>query len=412
MALPPPALERPTGVSRWWGPIWRVVLVITLGLLAFVIVWGEAIGSLEAVGGSLDDLNGPIILDLVLGALAMALYPLRHRRPLLIVGIIVALSALSSLASAAAVFGIISLATRRRRGEIGIIAGVLVASILVNVKLFPFPGSPPWWGLLLIAGALAAVLILIGLYIGGGRQLLEVQQNQAEQIQREHSLRLEAARMTERTHVAREMHDALAHRLSLVTLHAGALEYRTDLPPEQIKSTAGIVRENARLAANDLREVLEVLRAPQGTDIAERVRPPGSILEGIEVLMQDSRDVGNPATLAIENTVGDDIDRLPTTIGHTLYRIIQEGLTNARKHAPGESIVVNISGIRGHRLSASLTNPVPTTTAPITTPNTDPTDIGFGLTGLRERVRLAGGSLTTRERDGSFTLEAWLPLTT
>ncbi|RMB58941.1 sensor histidine kinase [Tessaracoccus antarcticus] len=404
MSPPTPAARHHVRASRLWGTLWRMMLMVVLGLVVFVFVWLDTEASLVAAGGSLDDLGGFMVLDVLLGLASFALYPLRHRRPLLTVGIIVGLSALSSLAAPAAALAIISLSTRRQRGEIIAISVVFLAAGFANLLVLPFPDAPPWWAAALLAILVCAALVVTGLYIGGRRQLLQVLQERAEHAERTRTGDIERARMTERTRIAREMHDTLAHRLSLVSLHAGALEYRTNLSPEDARATAGVVRENARLAASDLRDVLGVLRDVDTADDNSTTRPPPSVLEALHLLVQDSHGAGNPTTLTIGDSVASAIDTLtPPTRAH-LQRVVQEALTNTRKHAPGEPTEVDLGGAPGQRLFIRVTNRLPPD------PSSGPAaPSGFGLTGLHERVRIAGGALRTRRTDDCFTLEAWFP---
>ncbi|MGV8845395.1 sensor histidine kinase [Tessaracoccus sp.] len=399
-------LRRRTRASRIWGLFWRMLLITVLGLVGFFAIWMDIDASLIAAGGSLEDHAGLLVLDLLLGAAAIALYPLRRRKPLLVVGLMVACTSLSSLALPAAALGIISLSTRRRRGEMAGVSVIFLVSMLVNLLSFPVSEPLAWWLTMLLAAGLCAALLLIGLYIGGRRQLVEVLRDRAEQTQREHAADMDRARMAERTRIAREMHDALAHRLSLVSLHAGALEYRTDLSPEDVRVTAGIVRENARLASTDLREVLGVLRDLDDASARDTTRPPVSPIDAVEDLVQDSRGAGNPTSLAIDARTRASLDTLPIPVQAHLRRVVQEALTNTRKHAPGEPTQVHLGGVAGERLSVRVINRLPSV------PTTDdPLPSGFGLTGLHERVRISGGELRTSRSNGSFVLEAWFPWT-
>ena len=121
------------------------------------------------------------------------------------------------------------------------------------------------------------------------------------------------------------MHDVLAHRISLLSLHAGALEYRPDAPPAEIEATAGVVREAAAAALEELRDVIGVLREGRG-----EARPPQPTLAELPALIEESRAAGD----ADRGGAGPARRRV-RLVGRTAYRIVQEGLTNARKHAPG-----------------------------------------------------------------------------
>ncbi|MDO5736519.1 MAG: histidine kinase [Propionibacteriaceae bacterium] len=398
-----PSQRRGPRIARLWGPLWRTTLVASLGFVGFIVVWMDIDTALVAGGGSLEEFAGLLVLDLLLGVTAIALYPLRHRKPLLVTVIIVAVTAVSSLAFPAAALAVVSLSTRRRRGEIITISVVFLTSAVVNLLTIHVPETPPLWLGMLMAAGLCALLVLTGLYIGGRRQLVSVLRERAESTEREHAAGIERARTAERTRIAREMHDALAHRLSLVSLHAGVLEYRTNLSPDDARTTAGIVRENAHLAARDLREVLGVLR--NDDDVLDTTRPAPSILDALDDLVEDNRAAGNPTTLVTGDSITSTIESLSPPIGRHVLRVVQESLTNARKHAPGEPTQVHLEGNRGERVMVRVTNRL-AADAPH-----GATTSGFGLTGLRERARIAGGDLQAGRRDEAFVLEAWFPWT-
>jgi signal transduction histidine kinase len=196
------------------------------------------------------------------------------------------------------------------------------------------------------------------------------------------------------------MHDVLAHRLSLLATYAGAIEYRPDAPPEQVARAAGVVRAGAHQALDELREVITVLREDDGDgDGAERPQPG---LADLSRLVDESRDAG--ARIQLDDRVPDPA-ALPGAAGRTAYRVVQEGLTNARKHAPGEPVQVVIDGRPGGELLVEIRNPLVNGQA------TGPAigGSGTGLIGLTERVRLAGGELDHQAADGEFRLSARLP---
>jgi signal transduction histidine kinase len=205
------------------------------------------------------------------------------------------------------------------------------------------------------------------------------------------------ARTLERTKMAREMHDVLAHRLSLLATYAGALEYRPDSSPEKLAQAAGVIRTGVHQALDELREVISVLR---DADIDElpggRPQPTFADLKG---LVDESRDAGT--TIRYDETVV-AAESLPPATGRTAYRVVQEGLTNARKHAAGRPVRLEVKGQPGQTLEIVLTNPsgngVPLTPGS-----------GTGLVGLTERVHLAGGTLDHGRASGEFRLHASLP---
>jgi signal transduction histidine kinase len=207
------------------------------------------------------------------------------------------------------------------------------------------------------------------------------------------------ARDGERTRIAREMHDVLAHSISLISLHAGALEVRPDAPPHEISRAAGVVRASAHRALEDLREVIYVLRAePDGGD-GHRPQPTiGDVAE----LVGASRDAGT----AVEFDQRADAASLPIATGRNVYRIVQEALTNARKHAPLAAVQATIDGGPGDGLTVEVVS-----RRPIAQLGRDEIPgAGAGLVGLSERVELAGGRLEHgRTAAGDYRLWAWLP---
>lgn len=198
------------------------------------------------------------------------------------------------------------------------------------------------------------------------------------------------------------MHDVLAHRISLITMHSGLLSYREDLPDPERRAAVTAIDTNARAALTDLREVLGVLRDPEGTDPLR----PQSTLADLPELLEEARAAGTRVTLL---DGGLDLGTVPETTGRTAYRVIQEGLTNARKHAPGTSVEIILAGEPGHELTVRMSNPRAVGRSVSAAPPTS----GLGLLGLTERVELAGGRLEHGwTPDGYHRLTAWLPWST
>ena len=167
-----------------------------------------------------------------------------------------------------------------------------------------------------------------GLFIHFRRQLVLSLRDRATRAETEAQLRAEQAQQRARDEIAREMHDVLGHRLSLLSVHAGALEFRPDASAEEIARAAKVIRENAHQALQDLREVIGVLRAPVG-------ELPQPTLADVRQLVAESGRAGMRVSLRDE-TGGAAV---PDLVGRTAYRIVQEALTNARKHAPGAEVL-------------------------------------------------------------------------
>lgn len=407
MTTTEPLLRPPRRAARVWGTLWRMALALCVGIGALFISYSLALDTVDPTGPESLEVGARLLLDVMLGFVAIGLVPLRHRAPLLVAIVIIVMSVVSATATGAAALVLVSLATRRRWPEITV-AAVLFAAVTVLFDLaLPVREESPLWQLVLLAVVVTAILVVAGMYIGGRRQLLVSLQDQADSALREQHAQRDQARLSERARIAREMHDVLAHRLSLVALHAGVLESRPDLSAAQRASTVGIVRENAHLALGELRDVLGVLRDPAEADGAERTQPQPT-LAGLTDLLEQSRLAGTPATVVTDEAVASHLDELADATSRHLYRFIQEGLTNARKHAPGQAVAVRLGGEPGDRVTLRLENALG---AGVVDAAGGPPPSGLGLTGLRERARLAGGELTAGVAQGSFTVQAWLPWT-
>jgi signal transduction histidine kinase len=200
------------------------------------------------------------------------------------------------------------------------------------------------------------------------------------------------------------MHDVLAHRLSLLSVHAGALEFRPDAPAADIQRAAGVIRESAHQALEDLQVVLGVLRSPSGAGVTE---PPQPTLADVRTLVEEARAAGMDVGLdeRITGTAEGAGTAAATGItGRTAYRIVQEGLTNARKHGRSAPVRVTLRGGPREGLSVDLRNRAPHGGPASAIPGT-----GQGLIGLTERAALAGGTVAYGRSEDDFLLQAWLP---
>src|SRR3954470_861698 len=288
---------------------------------------------------------------------------------------------------------ILALAIRRRGRELWISAGVgLVISVFGGIR-DPATSSAALSNLLTMGLAMA-----VGAFIGARRDLVASLRGRAEQAEAELALRSDQARLAERTRIAREMHDVLAHRISLIGLHAGGLEVRPDAGPEVVERSAALIRQTARSALEDLRGVLGVLRADTsagGTDLA-----PQPQLSDVPRLVASSSAAGVGVTL---------IDELPDiqigeVTGRTVYRVVQEALTNVHKHARDAATRVLLTGGPGEGLAVEVVN-----VRPVAAETLLP-GAGVGLVGLRERVELAGGTLGAGPPPaGGGQVRAWFP---
>ncbi|MEU6880478.1 histidine kinase [Streptomyces sp. NPDC046712] len=335
--------------------------------------------------------------DQVVGAVACCALWLRRRWP---VGLAVALSLVSVVAPVAGgafLVSLFSVAVRRPFREVAWIGALAVACTTAQVFVRPDPSTGAPLGI-----AIGFILVLLmtawGMLVRSRRQLVEALRERARRAEAEAELRAEQAQRLAREAIAREMHDVLAHRLTLLSVHAGALEFRPDAPPEQVARAAGVIRDSAHEALQDLRQIIGVLRAPGEGGEGDRPQPT---LATLDALVAESREAGTKVVL--DSTI-DDPKAVPAATGRTVYRIAQEGLTNARKHAPGTEVTLTVRGRPGDGLTVEVHNPAPTGPVPHVPGS------GQGLIGLTERATLTGGRLDHGPApDGGFALHAWLP---
>ncbi len=301
---------------------------------------------------------------------------------------VAAISTVIITASGANLVATFNAAIRARGRDLAIVAGLMIAWSFTNPLLYPDSAYLPDVGASLL---LTGVALGWGLFVRARRQLVQSLRDQIDRTGDE-------ARAAERGRIAREMHDVLAHRLSLLSVHAGALEFRPDAPAEEIAAAAGVIRESARAALDELRGVIGVLREDGRETLTE---PPQPTLADLADLVEESRSAGMRISARIE--LGDAAT--PAAAGRTAYRIVQEGLTNARKHAPGAAVTLTVQA-PGDDLEVEIRS-----LAPVAVASGSPLPgAGTGLIGLTERVTLAGGRLEHGvDPDGAFVLRARLP---
>ncbi len=357
-------------------------------------------------------------LDVALGLLACVSLWWRRRYPVALALVMTVLSVVATSAIGAVLILIFTVALHRRWVWSVPVAGFnLVASIVYWLAWTD--GSQGWVLFLvsMVAGtAMLAAVVALGMFVRARRLLVASLRERAERAETEQARSAQAARLGERTRIAREMHDVLAHRISLVSMHAGALEYRPDAEPDEVATAAGVIRHNAHLALEDLRQVIGVLRSdpdlPDATDSDDPARPQPS-LASLDTLLAEARETG--ATVLADVDLPDGTDELPLTTSRTAYRVLQEGLTNARKHGRGGRVRVQVSGRPQDGVTVEVSNalrPAHGTPGDANDPGGFPGQVpgtGRGLVGLAERTMLAGGRMEHGVEGDRFRLRVWLP---
>ncbi|WP_238015303.1 histidine kinase [Dactylosporangium sp. AC04546] len=374
----------------------RDILVDTTGTAIAVLVWAMAAGA-GLDNGSLSDER--FLLGSVLTLPAVVLLWWRRRWPVAVALLMLIPSAVTDMAGGAAAIAVFGVAVHRPlRVALWVAAAHFVVPIPYSV-VYPDPDLKPV-GANTIALLILSVAVAWGVTVRSRRELIASLRERAARAEQAAEQQAELQRGLERERIAREMHDVLAHRISLISLHAGALEIRKDLSREQVAAAGTTIRASAHQAMEELREILGVLR----TSADEGLRPRQDLAD-LDELVEEARQAGTPVSL--DNRL-DGADAPPPVVNRTAFRLVQEGLTNARKHAPGASVQLSLVRTDEGDLHVRLHNPLPARPVTPALPGSR-----SGLVGLAERVSLAGGRLEhgPRRTGGAvhFHLEAWLP---
>jgi signal transduction histidine kinase len=385
-------------LRTWWAQTARDWWV---NAVAFVVAAG--LGAIILRFTADDLMNGmtpqQVAIDAGLGASCCVSLWWRRRWPIGVALVCVVLGTFSTSGTVAGLFALSSLAVYRPvRPALGVAAVFVPSAVVCSIWL----GRSNSGSVILPTVALAAAAIAWGMFIRARRQLLATLRERAQRAEADQLVRAERARLAERARIAREMHDVLAHRLSMVALHAGALEVALDLPPEQVRESAALLRVTAHQALEELRDVIGVLREESQHTQAEPTVPQPTLAD-IPRLVEETRRAG--ANVDFEMAV-EDAATAPGPLGRDAYRIVQEGLTNINKHARGTLAQVRVTGAPDHGLRVSVRNPASVAA------NDRPAlpGSGTGLLGLQERVTLANGVLVHGpDASGDFVVEADLP---
>lgn len=424
--------EKVSDSRRIWNSAWKLGLAVMIGLTAGLLTWGpmleEAERHTDALSQQYDLLGGLLLLDLFLGIITTVLVAFRRAAVLPITVAVAFVAGFSSFSIGALLLAVTSLSIRHRPWQIvitfiALLGGTLIQELLVwprvQISDEGIPGGVVAVGLLLAF----CLPVLLGWSVGSRRELVASLRREAATARAGREAAQSRVRAEERNRIAREFHDELGHRLSTIALHAGALEYREDVDPQQAREAAGSIRASAQQAMHEVRSTLQVLRAepdhpesPEADAISapytpvDQADPPPDIVERLSALAQETTTAGSEVTL----NIAADLQELPTDVGRHLYRIVQEALTNALRHSPGTPALVEINGIPGDRVDVVVSNPVlKASTERDGEPESRPevsVGSGLGLTGALERAKLAGGGLSV-ESGAEFIVKAWFPWT-
>ncbi|MFZ4297674.1 sensor histidine kinase [Streptomyces cinereoruber] len=416
--------------NRWWGRRRSAVFDVGLAVVSALECGLEGIGFAEKAAL-------PVPLGVVFGLLVGSVLVVRRRWPIAVVLVSIAVAP-AEMGFLMGIVGLYTLAASDVPRRITVVlAGMSTAAVFVvtavslrqdiaRAELETSAWYVPGMALLLTLG-LNAPPLLLGLYIGARRRLMESLRERADSLEQELSLladraeqQAQWARQEERTRIAREMHDVVAHRVSLMVVHAAALQAVALKDPQKAVKNAALVGDMGRQALTELREMLGVLRegtvppAPAPVPLAavgraaaaaaEAAADDGPRLDALEALCEQSRLAG----AVVELMVMGEVRAYPPEVERTAYRVVQEALTNVHKHAAGAEVVVRLAH-RGTEVAMQVENgPCPSDEggAGVGLPSG-----GNGLVGMRERVsRLGGAFVSGPTGAGGFKVSAVLPV--
>ncbi|MFJ2607705.1 sensor histidine kinase [Streptomyces sp. NPDC091279] len=418
------------GGPWWWGR-WRGAL------LDVVLAWLSAVEcAFEGIRFA-TDAGVPASAGVVFGALAGSVLLVRRKWPIAVVLVSIAVTP-AQMGYLMGVVGLYTLAASELpRRIIGALAGMslvgMVIVMAVRVRQDITRGTldlGDWFvpfAAITTAVGLTAPPLLLGLYVGARRRLMESLRERADSLERELQLlaeraeeRAEWARNEERTRIAREMHDVVAHRVSLMVVHAAALQAVARKDPEKAVRNAALVGDMGRQALTELREMLGVLRRGDGAEPGERSVPLAAV--GVAAAAAASRAVAEgegpglaelaelvgqsaAAGMVVELSVEGEGRGYAAAVEQTAYRVVQEALTNVHKHAAGAKTRVRLAH-RGAEIAMQVENEPP---GEVASSARLPSG-GNGLLGMRERVVALGGVFVSGPTDaGGFRVSAVLP---
>ncbi|MFF4603978.1 sensor histidine kinase [Streptomyces sp. NPDC001339] len=378
---------------------------------------------LALLAAGIEALQGQSLVRIVAVALAAgALTLLRRVLPAAVLLVVAVGSA--GLVGLAPLFPLVAWSAGRRVSQVAKALGTFTAAYVLSLGLSFLEVGFSLSGLLITAPLLLVVLVVPGLagrYWSQRRTLLDTLRAYNAHLLRERAMIAGQARLRERQRIAQDMHDSLGHQLALISVHTGALEVDRELTGRQ-REAVGVLREASVAAMHELREVVGLLRdgthAPDHGDSAPGPGSPGVAAVGAGDTTSPSRGVaGIEGLVAASRNAGTDVELrrsgeprpLPPAADHAAYRISQEGLTNAHKHAPGASITIELRYEPDSLVVEVANGPVPATAADRARKAVSG---GQGLTGLGERTRLIGGMVHAGPTaDGGFRLAGVLPYT-
>jgi signal transduction histidine kinase len=362
------------------------------------------VAAVSAVGSSVHDTPHPQRAAVVV--LALAAVPLLVRRiwPIPVFAVVLALNTGAGLSGhvhavngLALVIALYTVAAMRPRREALVCVGLLELTVVAGLLLFAGGG---WWYDAIFASGMVAAALGLGLYSTTRRAYLAELHDRAERLERERDQQGALAAAAERARIAREMHDIVAHHLTVMVTLSDAAIAASASSPERAAEVMRSVSATGRRALADTRRLLGVLRQRPGQDPAEDLQPVPDLTQ-LDMLIEQVRAAGLDTMLEIHGEAPD----VPAGVQLTVYRLVQEALTNTLKHGgPGARASVRLRFLPGE-LRVDVDDDGAGAAAPATA------SIGSGLVGMQERVHAYGGDVQTGPRQpGGWRVSARLHL--
>jgi signal transduction histidine kinase len=287
------------------------------------------------------------------------------------------------------------------RVRIGAMAGMWLLTVLTGMALvgYRYEGTISPNSNLPVMAILSGTALVVVAAVRGRSEAMELLAEQAHLTSAERSRR---TLLEERARIARELHDVVAHHMSVIAIQAEAAPYRVTNPPEELSASFATIRKNAVDALSELRRVLDLLRAEEGDRETSDRDEPQPTLGGLDDIVANVRDAG----LSVETAVTGGARSLPSGVELSAYRIVQEALSNALRHAPDSEVRVEISYVLGGVGLRIINGPSSNSLVQ------SATGTGHGLLGMRERVAMLGGEFSAGPTTGGgFEVAAFLPVT-
>lgn len=336
----------------------------------------------------------------------------RHHRQLVLP--VVALVLVATSTDAVLPVAMFALVLRRRDRVTALVAAIAAVLVVIAFRVGTFPstmgarltfdGEPvppplePWLEMAAELALLIGLPVLLGAFLGQRRALVATLRERARRAEEEQELRAAQAVAAERERISGEMHDVVGHKLALISMQAGALEVSPDADRDVVEAQARALRQTAGQAQAELRGLLDMM-------VDDAPLAPQAGLEQVPALVERTRSAGAQVglALAVEGQVG-------PAVGRAVYRIVQEGLTNALRHGAGGAVQVSVRGQAGGAVMVEVSNPVADSAGrPGSGGHGDADRPGTGLASLAERVRVLGGTLEAGPVQGRWVLRAELP---